>query len=118
MPEHVHLLVGADRTRKWVERAKGRFARTEIQHWRRTQDPRLELVWHERSAQARFWLAGGGLRRRVEGRDDLCRVLDYIHSNPVRRGIVSAEEEYEWSSARSYGGQDSGGLVDLIDEDW
>jgi putative transposase len=29
-------------------------------------------------------------------------VIEYIHANPVRRGLVSKAEEWEWSSARWY----------------
>jgi putative transposase len=30
--------------------------------------------------------------------------LDYIHYNPVKRGLVKAPEEWPWSSIHSYGG--------------
>lgn len=30
--------------------------------------------------------------------------ITYPHHNPVRRGLVSHPEEWEWSSARWYGG--------------
>jgi hypothetical protein len=31
-------------------------------------------------------------------------VIDYIHANPVRRGLVARPEDWEWSSARWYAG--------------
>jgi putative transposase len=31
-------------------------------------------------------------------------VIDYIHANPVRRGLVARVEDWEWSSARWYAG--------------
>ena len=31
-------------------------------------------------------------------------VIDYIHLNPVRRGLVELPEDWEWSSARFYSG--------------
>ncbi len=30
--------------------------------------------------------------------------IDYIHANPVRRGLVARAEDWEWSSARWYAG--------------
>ena len=34
------------------------------------------------------------------------RELDYIHQNPVRQEIVESPEDYLYSSARNYHGQD------------
>jgi REP-associated tyrosine transposase len=35
--------------------------------------------------------------------------LDYIHNNPVKRGLVTRPEEWAWSSARHYAtGEDCG----------
>jgi putative transposase len=31
-------------------------------------------------------------------------VIDYIHANPVCRGLVARAEDWEWSSARWYAG--------------
>jgi REP-associated tyrosine transposase len=31
-------------------------------------------------------------------------MIDYIHANPVRRGLVARAEDWEWSSARWYEG--------------
>jgi REP element-mobilizing transposase RayT len=44
--------------------------------------------------------------------------LDYIHQNPVRTGIVLHPEEYLFSSARNYAGEN--GLLDvtLISKRW
>lgn len=32
----------------------------------------------------------------------LARAVAYIHGNPVKAGLVSAEEDWEWSSARRF----------------
>jgi putative transposase len=31
-------------------------------------------------------------------------IIDYIHLNPVRRGLVERPEDWAWSSARWYAG--------------
>jgi len=53
----------------------------------------------------RFWQPGGGYDRNVTSWSALRAMIDYIHANPVRRGLVSKPEEWEWSSARWYSGQ-------------
>ena len=48
----------------------------------------------------RFWQPGGGYDRNITNSATLRLMIDYIHANPVRRGLVSHAEEWEWSSAR------------------
>ena len=31
-------------------------------------------------------------------------MIEYLHGNPVRRGLVAKAEDWEWSSARWYAG--------------
>jgi hypothetical protein len=52
----------------------------------------------------RFWQPGGGYDRNIAGGSTLRHVMDYIHANPVRRGLVERPEDWEWSSARWYAG--------------
>jgi putative transposase len=46
---------------------------------------------------------------------DIKRKLDYIHNNPVRRGLVKSPEEWEWSSFGFYA---NGKLVGLPIGSW
>ena len=32
-------------------------------------------------------------------------MIEYLHANPVRRGLVAKAEDCEWSSARWFAGQ-------------
>lgn len=34
----------------------------------------------------------------------LLYMIDYIHHNPVRRGLVTRAEDWKWSSARWFAG--------------
>jgi putative transposase len=52
----------------------------------------------------RFWQPGGGYDRNITSAAALRAVIDYIHANPVRRGLVDRAEDWEWSSARWYAG--------------
>jgi len=53
----------------------------------------------------RFWQPGGGYDRNITSTDALRAVIDSLHANPVRRGLVARAADWEWSSARWYAGQ-------------
>lgn len=53
---------------------------------------------------ARFWQPGGGFDRNVRDYAELSREIEYIHHNPVRRGLVANPIDWPWSSARWYAG--------------
>jgi putative transposase len=60
---------------------------------------------HEgRRVRHRFWQPGGGYDRNIRSTPALRAVIDCIHANPVRRGLVARAEDWEWSSARWYAG--------------
>ena len=48
----------------------------------------------------------------VYGNSFIQSKVDYIHHNPVRAGIVRRAEDYKYSSAGNYAGQE--GLLDII----
>ena len=45
-----------------------------------------------------FWQSGGGFDRNLIKPDTLMTMIDYIHMNPVRRGLVEKPAEWTWSS--------------------
>ena len=65
--------------------------------------PRITVREGMRSRR-RFWQPGGGYDRNIECIDTLERMIDYIHLNPVRRGLVENAIDWQWSSARWYAG--------------
>lgn len=52
----------------------------------------------------RFWQPGGGYDRNITSIEALRAMIDYLHANPVRRGLVARAEDWDWSSARWYAG--------------
>lgn len=50
----------------------------------------------------RFWLDGRGYDRNIHIGDTIWRSVDYIHMNPVRRGLVARPEDWLWSSYRDW----------------
>ncbi len=57
-----------------------------------------------RRVRHRFWQPGGGYDRNITSIETLRAMIEYIHANPVRRGLVARAEDWEWSSARWYAG--------------
>ena len=111
MPEHVHLLV-LPRQRNYemrrilaalkapVSRAARRFLQQmNNQHWLR----RLTTT-HGKRETFRFWQPGGGYDGNVWNERTIQQVIDYIHANPVRRGLVTRPTDWKWSSAQAHAG--------------
>jgi putative transposase len=53
----------------------------------------------------RFWQRGGGYDRNIISKKAVIASVNYIHANPVRKGLVDAPEEWFWSSAGFYAGR-------------
>ena len=52
----------------------------------------------------RFWQPGGGYDRNIDNLDTLSRMIEYLHLNPVRRGLAKRAVDWEYSSAGWYAG--------------
>jgi putative transposase len=55
----------------------------------------------------RFWQRGGGYDRNVNEPATIRAMIEYIHDNPVRRGLVKRAIDWPWSSARFFAGMDA-----------
>jgi putative transposase len=111
MPEHVHVIVRSRdsgyemrliRTalKVPVQRKALAFLRTEAPAFLerlRDEQPNGEVHY-------RFWQRGGGYDRNVTDPATLRTMIEYVHANPVRRGLVSRATDWPWSSARFYEG--------------
>ncbi len=68
-------------------------------------DPLIErLMVLERPGKRvfRFWQEGPGYDRNLSSDTNMLTAVDYIHLNPVRRGLVARAVDWKWSSARWY----------------
>ncbi len=50
----------------------------------------------------RFWQEGPGYDRNLTEPGTILASIDYIHANPVRRGLCVRGIDWRWSSARRY----------------
>lgn len=105
MPEHVHLLVQPSPPDTTVTtllmRLKSQFAHQVIQRWRTLAAPILNRL-RDASGHTRFWQPGGGYDRNLVSSENCHEKLNYLHQNPVRRGLVTHPDQWIWSSARAY----------------
>jgi putative transposase len=112
MPEHVHLLVNPgvgvddDQVSRFLQSLKEPVARKAVAYLKHASPKWLErtTVREGQRVRHRFWQPGGGYDRNVLSTEALRAMIDYIHANPVRRGLVSHAEDWEWSSARWFAG--------------
>jgi putative transposase len=69
------------------------------------QSPLLwKLTVRERPGKEcfRFWQEGPGFDRNLFSPDAIESCLEYIHHNPVNRGLCRCAVDWKWSSARYY----------------
>jgi hypothetical protein len=54
--------------------------------------------------------------RNVRDAEEFSNELDYIHRNPVKRGLVEQPEDWKWSSYRHYALREVGPVA--IESEW
>ena len=109
MPEHVHLLVYPTAANpsisRYLARIKQPFSK-QIKDVLVAHGSRLlsRLTVRERPGKDcfRFWQEGPGFDRNLFSPDAISLALEYIHNNPVRRGLCRRAVDWRWSSARYY----------------
>ena len=109
MPEHVHLLVYPNGPASEVERLLYAVKRPYSYRIKRlliqASSPLVErLTVEERPGKMVFrsWQEGPGYDRNLTSPEAVNGPMEYIHLNPVRRGLVSDGLEWRWSSCRFY----------------
>ena len=113
MPEHVHVVLWphhgvkisdilttvkqsvSKRGLLWLKKHAPEFL-----DWLKDVQPNGRVI-------SRFWQRGGGYDRNLRSVDDVHAKIEYVHLNPVRRGLVDRAEDWAWSSFRAWqSGQD------------
>lgn len=125
MPNHVHAIIFPRRAdyaiasilkaiKEPVGRAAIRYLRTQSPVWLQ----RIEVRSGAR-VEHRFWQAGGGYDRNVTESLTLRHMIDYVHGNPVRKGLVDHPSDWKWSSAGWFEGTPLYDLPpDPIPQEW
>ena len=118
-PGHVHYLtfscyqgrafLSKDRTRHWlVQSILSARVRWAVAYLKREAPQRLKQMKDEQpggNVSYRFWQRGGGYDRNLTEPRAIHEAIEYIHGNPVRRGLVERAEDWLWSSAAWFAGK-------------
>jgi putative transposase len=111
MPEHVHLLVypgqdasDIDELLRAIKRAFSYRIKRLLQQGKSPMLGSLTIRQRSGVETYRYWQEGPGYDRNLDNPDTVLAAIDYIHRNPVRRGLVEKSIEWQWSSARWYEG--------------
>jgi putative transposase len=111
MPEHVHILLLPRRPEysisRILEAIKLPVTRRAKNYLQRNAPDALRLMLDEQPngmIAYRFWQRGGGYDRNLNEPKAIHAEIEYIHANPVRRGLVARAEDWPWSSAGWYAG--------------
>lgn len=125
MPEHAHLIIHPHRTgttiaailqsiKQPVGQRAVAFLKAQAPEW-------LPRISRQRGGawEHLVWQSGGGYDRNIVEPATLAAMLDYVHLNPVRRGLVERAVDWRWSSAGWYAGTPTVDLIpDSIPPEW
>ncbi len=108
MPEHVHMLVFPDRKSPEVgpilKTVKQSVSRVAIDYVRMHAPEKMHL-FADRSPSGkvayRVWQRGAGYDRNLYTTAAIWNSIEYIHANPVRRGLCEHSLDWKWSGARA-----------------
>src|SRR5262249_54426826 len=110
MPEHVHLLLlprpenpNLTGVLRDLKEPVGRKAVAYLKEHAPAWLEKITVGEGER-VRHRFWQPGSGFDRNIRDWEVILAEIEYLHANPVRRGLVAQPEDWEWSSARWYAG--------------
>lgn len=109
MPEHVHLLIyprlAEPELDGYLARVKQPFSSEIHRLLEACHSPLLKkLIIRDRPNRTsfRFWQEGPGYDRNLRSPQAILSSIDYIHNNPVTRGLCRRAVDWKWSSARWY----------------
>jgi len=90
MPDHLHAILHQEQAEIVIPPLMQSFKKLTSRRCRPVRFPAATL-WHSRYDDVP-----------VPGTEAVRTKLEYIHANPIRRGLVERAEDYPWSSARDY----------------
>jgi putative transposase len=106
MPDHVHLLVYPRRDEYSISallKTLKPSVTTRALFWLRTNRPEFLDRLSDRQPNGeisyRFWQRGGGHDLNLWDAARIWNHIDYVHDNPVRRGLCALTTDWRWSSA-------------------
>lgn len=112
MPEHVHLLILPRQPVYEMRRILAAIKSPVSRHAKKFLIEAGEVDWLQRLTARhgdretfRFWQPGGGFDSNLWSATTIIAAMEYIHVNPVRRGLVQRPIDWTWSSAAAHAGR-------------
>src|SRR6266850_1310847 len=112
MPEHAHVLLFPTGEKysipiilKAIKQPVARRATNFLREHAPTWLEKLKVTRPNGRVEYRFWTQGGGYDRNIFEPKVALASIEYLHNNPLRRGLVSTPDEWLWSSAAWYAGK-------------
>ena len=109
MPEHGHLLILPTNPQPdigfflaQVKQPLSHFIHQELLHTKGRLLDRLMVQERPGKVCFRFWQEGPGYDRNLYSPAAIQASIDYIHMNPVKRGLCKQIIDWKWSSSRYY----------------
>jgi putative transposase len=107
MPEHAHLLI-CPRDRDYsissilttIKQSVAKRSLIYVRQHARAFLSKMEDRQPNGNVSFRFWQRGGGYDRNLIEPGTIWAEIEYLHANPVRRGLCKRPLDWEWSSAR------------------
>ena len=98
MPNHIHLLILPQNSEYQISKI--------LSAVKLRVSMRISALYREKTGRplGRFWQRGGGYDRNMVSKDAVILSINYIHNNPVRKGLCTRPEDWKWSSAGFYAG--------------
>ncbi len=119
MPEHVHLLIGEPKEgtpSTVLQKLKLRVARRLRKRRRSGIAGQLGLPFEETKEPLRAFWQARFYDFNVYTRGKMKEKLNYMHANPVVRGLVEHPKDWRWSSWGFYWGREAGMVkIDLVE---
>jgi putative transposase len=117
MPEHAHFLIFPTRTQydisnvlKTMKQSVSKRAIAFVTKNAPAFLAQMADIQPSGVVTYRFWQRGGGYDRNIVWSEEIWEKIDYMHNNPVERGLSTRPEEWTWSSAADYAGIRTGPL--------
>jgi putative transposase len=120
LDNHLHLLVSSENLSQVIRDFKRHTAHEILAAAKRENKAwlleRFELSRpeHKRDSQHQVWQEGVHPQAMLS-ETMLRQKIEYIHHNPVRRGLVDRPEDWRYSSARNYLGRDGILEIDVVE---
>ena len=109
MPDHFHLIATSRSLSRAIGQMKSYTAKSMVDHYRRLDPgvliPLRQLKQHYKKDQTHQIWQEGFHPQAIEGDMTFAQKLEYIHTNPVKRGLVLQPGNWPYSSYQDYLGK-------------